>query len=416
MNAEHRFSTSVALIRKMKGITFPSAHEVEGTIILEASVVKDLILIDEDSGVSLVKVGDDEYVGNLQKVLPKIEGKRATVRLALRSLGKVYRSFDEFLEHFEHRTKRPPLFYIIDEALDSREGDDAGRLEGYNDIISFIDMLAQLSDIPHRIQSGNDIFFSGATRREITAYYKANDIRKLPKITELRDNLLSDLHHEEKRSIFKSTLLDLVTTESDEGKILSLLLARYEVLHKKYFESYNVYVQQFSINEILEEVEQNNVDLTNKLHTTIVDMNKSMFALPIAFIFAATRLEPESFYSINNTIILFCSWLAVGIFFLSLSNHKRTLDFVHTEIKQQKEKASKYEDLKERLLPPYDKLLSQCNFYKKLRISIGIALWVVFITLTGVYWYYADTSTISKEIRSVQAANQTMSTDTVKTK
>ena len=67
----------------------------------------------------------------------------------------------------------------------------------------------------------------------------------LPGLTDFRRNLLTELHHEEKRGIFKTILLDLVSDESDENILFTVLLKRYGVLKKKYLEAYNVYVQQF---------------------------------------------------------------------------------------------------------------------------------------------------------------------------
>jgi hypothetical protein len=392
MTPNDRFATSVALIGRFEKYVFHSDYELDGDIVLDDGIIRDLIYLDEEGGIDQIKIGNDIVASHLARALPPKEGERATVRLILNNLGKIYRNFDFFLNNSDHRSKKPEFFYVIDENIDSRDTEPKELLAGYNDIISFIDMLAQLSDIPDRIQSGEDMFFSGATRREILPVYTSTDIRALPDLAELRRNLLTELHHDEKRGIFKSTLLDLVSDEGDERALFTTLIQRYEVLKKKYLEAYNVYIQQFSADEIMQEVQERNIDLASKLHGIIVDLHKSLFALPIAFIFAATRIDSQDAYSLGNTIILICSLIAVLLFFLSLSSHWKTLNFVCKEIETQRGNASKYKGLEDKLLPPYDELISRCSFQRWLMRCLGVALLVVSITMTGLFFYLRSIS------------------------
>lgn len=316
MTPNDRFATSVALIRRFENYNFHSDHELDGDIVLNDGTIRDLIYLYDEGGIDQIKIGDEVIASHLERRLPSKDGERATVRLILNALGKIYRNFDLFLINSDHRIKKPELFYIIDEDIDSRDDKPKDLLAGYNDIISFIDMLAQLSDLPDRMQSGEDIFFSGATRREIFPVYISTDIRTLSDLAELRRNLLTELHHDEKRGIFKSTLLDLVSDEGDERSLFAVLIQRYEILKKKYLEAYHVYIQQFSADEIMQEVQERNIELASKLHNIIVELHKSLFALPIAFIFAATRIDSQAAYSLGNTMILICSWIAVLLFSL----------------------------------------------------------------------------------------------------
>ena len=134
------------------------------------------------------------------------------------------------------------------------------------------------------------------------------------------------------------------------------------------------------------------------MHNVIVDLHKSLFALPIAFIFAATRIDPHTAYSLSNTIILVCSWIAVFLFFLSLASHWKTLNFVCKEIETQKENASRYTDLADRLMPPYNELINRCAFQRGLMKWLGAALLIVFTTLTGLYLYSGVSSPKSQDV------------------
>lgn len=397
MTHEDKLKTSVALIRRLENKTFLSDYELDGTIILDADTINDLVRLDEHGGVDQVVIGNEPIAGNFADKLPPKINKRVTVRLVLGRLGKIYKTFDIFLNHHDHRILKPNLFYTVTEDTYSLDEQQNDLLKGYSDTISFIDMLAKLSDIPNRIQSGNEIFFSGAIRLEIPAEYTAADIRELSGLKALRENLLITLHHDEKRELFKSTIIDTLSREHNENKLFTTLLARYDILSKKYREAYSVYVKQFSITEITEEIEQNHIDLTNKLHAVMVEMNKSIFVLPIAFIFAATKLKEQPLFCLNNSIILASCWVAIAIFFFSLANHKRTLKFVYDEISRQKKKAEEYPDLVDTLLPPYIDLLNRCSFQTWVRRGIGITLWIIILSLTGLYIHYGNSASNQQE-------------------
>ena len=160
MTPNDKFAISVALIRRFEKLNFHSDHELDGDIVLDADVISNLIYLDEDGGIDQIVIGGNVLASHFATELPSKEGEIATVRLILTALGKVYRSFDIFLNNNNHSTQKPDLFYIVTDYIDSRDEDCKELLVGYNDIISFIDMLAQLSDIPDRIRSGEDIFFA----------------------------------------------------------------------------------------------------------------------------------------------------------------------------------------------------------------------------------------------------------------
>lgn len=390
MNALEKHEALVAIIRRLENKLPLNSHELQGSLVLDKASLKTLVDLDAE-GVPIDLSVDEIHIRNIGKYILK-DSQRGLITISYRP-GTVYWSVDDFLEHEHNRFIKPKNFYIIENDIESRDAEQNDFLKKYNDVISFIDLLAQLSDVPDGVRNPQNIFFSGAARREIRPLYTSRDIVELHDLTTLRGILLTEVHREEKRGIFKAELFRVLSSEYDGDHILPVLLARYNVLSRRFVEAYNVYIQEFSAKKIIDEIESNNIELTNRLHSVIVDMNKSMFALPIAFIFAATKFDQKALSSVSNAIVIACSWLALGIFFLNLSAHRRTLDFVCAEIVEQQRKAEKYRDLRDSLIPPYMRLLDRCVFQKWLRRSIGVALWVIFIVITAIYVYYTINAT-----------------------
>ncbi|UHD14600.1 hypothetical protein [Thiocapsa bogorovii] len=115
----------------------------------------------------------------------------------------------------------------------------------------------------------------------------------------------SDEHKEQKRSILKATLYDLLASETDPDRRFRRLLRNLPDLAREFRERYQLFVCEFDFEEVREELEEKRRDYLVRLNAAFHDMGAKLLSVPVAFYIAVSKMAPlTSTASTFETLVL----------------------------------------------------------------------------------------------------------------
>jgi hypothetical protein len=300
-------------------------------------------------------------------------------------------NFDELLKR-EYALKSPPAcFYIADEDA-SYFGDNFTpnpSIENYFSAAAVAKMLTSIAD--HQDSSHGDLrlIFLQKEKLEIIIKCEKSDLAEIKKVKELSDLFEENIKHKEQRiSIFKKLLLeDLkgITPDKRFAQILSSL----DNLFVRFHDNYQLYLSDFSVEKVLEEVHEQKVELIGKFHKTFSEIQNHLLTIPLAVLLIAGQMQDTTSISLKNISILIGSIVFAFIMNLLLKNQTDNLQAIKQEIDHQQTQfnekhsalSSKYSDLFNDLTERYNKqkkLLKFVDGMVALLLILSFALFIVF--------------------------------------
>ncbi|WP_291329958.1 hypothetical protein [Desulfovibrio sp. UCD-KL4C] len=367
-----KFEAVVSILKKATTINW-NKRTVIATIKL-SDFTDILLFLDNESVLEQITIEEDTYNDELNKIIQQDTNSNAIVYIDTNYCGDIYENFDEFLSRGENKYIINDSFYCTEGGISSSS--DSETVTAYKKTVALINLFRETAD-----SSTNEsvLFFSANSKIEITLNYSLIDLKEFTgNISELRDSLFEPIHRNERIAIFKSSLITMLGREPNKDLRFSYLLRNYTSWKETYENNFKLYLEKFTFESLRSEIEENKIKLADKLNSIISDLHKSIIALPLGFIFGATKLSLESEHIVNDILILGSITLFCLFQFIALANHRRILEFVSSEITRQKRKLiTEHSSLAEELSTPYEKLDKRVRFQKILRRSFGLGLWLV---------------------------------------
>lgn len=107
---------------------------------------------------------------------------------------------------------------------------------------------------------------------------------------------IDDAQSPERISIMKSALLDILS--EDEQKNIVSILMKHAKFYKRYNELLDLYTKRFSVNKILSEIEQKNLEYTTRINEFISSSQNKAFAIPGALIAIGGLVKSPDFLTL----------------------------------------------------------------------------------------------------------------------
>lgn len=135
---------------------------------------------------------------------------------------------------------------------------------------------------------------------------------------------LDDAHQLERKSVMRTALAD-VLAEDHTGSPFVWIVSQGEKFFKKYREHYDNYTHRFSVNKLLAEIEEKNLEYTNKINDFITGSQTKAFALPgvlvgIAALVRSTGMAEMALICVGLIMVRSLTKTANDIYFDSFDN------------------------------------------------------------------------------------------------
>ncbi|EHO7895677.1 hypothetical protein KMG29_003369 [Escherichia coli] len=124
-----------------------------------------------------------------------------------------------------------------------------------------------------------------------------------------------DLHSYERKLVLRSSLIELYNDSTEKNTFLSSVLNSPHKLWDLFSINYEIYINKYSINKVIHEVETQKLDFLSKLHSLIQEHQTKSLSIPAVLVSTAIikGWSPSGLLLIFVAMLLTCSVVVLGI-------------------------------------------------------------------------------------------------------
>ncbi|GAL58464.1 hypothetical protein EV102420_11_00340 [Pseudescherichia vulneris NBRC 102420] len=204
-----------------------------------------------------------------------------------------YNNLESLWQRVNNSEKLPGYFYIVSEKLSHLNVSSNKTLLTFNIYFTWKKILQELSD-----HFANDfyVFFlmndKGGDKIEIESTLHFLQLPSFSAPTNELNIALSlvqkidfdDLHKSERCSVMRATLYELTKSMEKDANKLKLLIQLTTAFNKKYSELYEIYTKRYSVNKLLNELDEKSLEFTSKINEFISSSQTKALTIPGALI------------------------------------------------------------------------------------------------------------------------------------
>lgn len=327
-------------------------------------------------------------------------GTPVSIRISpqdLKSNGlNVYFCWKDFLGSKENILNPPKNFLILSEGIVYPSQNIQGKLKHFFEVKSFLEILIDNADHLNKLtkQIVEEIVFLHKNKLEILVQIDEECIgESLDGFTIVKSLFDENSHKEQKKSILKEVLHGFLGGIKKNVRLM-YLITNFGEFSKRFSENYNLFVSEFSFDEVRKEYEESKRDYLTKLNDIFSSVQTKMLGIPVSLAVASIKISPiidaSSFWS--NLLLFAAVWVYSYMMFSLITNQTHTLTSVKDEYQSQMNRlkhqySEQYDIIKhiENELNTRHKfqLLSLIRFR---RMIMGLLIFVSLLFLYSVPW------------------------------
>ncbi|ENQ6443813.1 hypothetical protein ACEPNH_004240 [Citrobacter freundii] len=262
----------------------------------------------------------------------------------------IYENFESFWSRVNTQSSLP-MNYIIGTPLIFPTTKNES-IEKIHIFFMWKDILSLIAD--HHNNDCSVLFFTNEDKSytvELKHFLQYSEIEQLSNsslkyeiIKELLDTVkIKDLHKSERKLVIRSAINE-VFKGNDTFQFIELLNST-ELVRKKYDELYEVYTKRFSVNKILNELDEKNLEFTSKINEFISSNQTKALTIPGALIAAGGLVKANE--TTEAILIIAGLWMIKKVNYISIDIFNETFDNLRSRVESAFDKYLKFEENKE---------------------------------------------------------------------
>lgn len=269
--------------------------------------------------------------------IDKYDGKVASV--TFKKPDGLYNSWVDFLNYRPNLVHCPNFFYLLHDDTVFPVNEPKGKLKHYLDVIKLVNILIEHADYTAHLSDSviDKVTYLHKSRIDIQFVYDDNNLAEaLDGITVFCSYFDDPTHMQQKVSILKESLFSLNFSDNKNNK-LSKFINQFGEFSKRFIENYNLFVSEFSFDEVRKEYEEKKRDYFIKLDEIFSSVQSKMLGIPISLALASFKLssivDEKSFWSnlfLSISIIVYSAMMIMLI-----RNQKHSLEALKSEFTSQ---------------------------------------------------------------------------------
>ena len=186
------------------------------------------------------------------------------------------------------------------------------------------------------IKSTPKAIFLHGEKLELSLSYKPDDLKPLVGLKQfIAEFVDADIHKEQKITIIKSVLIEMLKNNEIDRLTLPCLISRFSEFLERVNANYQLYVSEFSFDKIKAQVESEKLEITLKLNKVFSEIQNQLLVVPIALILIGSQMKLSNTFTPTN-ISIWCGAIVFGIFMsLLIRNQCSTLKAIKLEMDSQ---------------------------------------------------------------------------------
>ncbi|EKN3739927.1 hypothetical protein ACMU9U_000748 [Yersinia enterocolitica] len=205
----------------------------------------------------------------------------------------LYTTHTNFWKQIHTSDSLPSIFFIQEDKSSSCDLSSSNIISTYKSFFAWKKLLSTIAD--HSENSKAIIFITndkGVKKLEIPLSIECNQLNSITnaelcfqEIKNLQDILdIPDPHKKNRLSVMCSSLAEVINSLPSEDNILLELIKKSPTLAKKYDNLYDIYTRRFSVNKLLNELDEKSLEFTSKINEYISSSQNKALTIPGALI------------------------------------------------------------------------------------------------------------------------------------
>lgn len=226
--------------------------------------------------------------------------------------GFFYPTLDNFMRSCAKRKIVPTKFIILDKKLSEIDTTDSLLRK----VIQVTKWVKLLSDMADHTQDNNIFVFFVHHKEGKTKPYQINPFIDLKKIEESDldcdearyERLLGSWHLEDaqtkdRQSVMLVSFAEIMSSLEDGDNPFELFLSNTKKFHDRYCENYEIYVNRFTVDSQLREIDEQHLSFVGKLQELVTSSQTKAFALPGVMVAIGALARTSSFLGVVAIIV-----------------------------------------------------------------------------------------------------------------
>jgi hypothetical protein len=298
-------------------------------------------------------------------------------------------TWEALLDHHDFRFSKADTYFVLKTDFYSKDDSENQYNKHYLDTIALIQLLKDVADADQRPAGQLTLLFLLKEKLELNITYGVVDFRDLPELENWRTEfLIDDPHAEQRKSILKTALSELLKNIPAEQRFKHLLKV-FDELIKRVRENFQLYVVGFSFEKVREEVESNRLEYTLKLNKVFSEIQNQLLAVPAALLLIGSQMDEKLGLALKNWALLIGTFIFTGFMNMLLKNQHHSLEAINFEVIELKHKLEfEHAALAEKLMPAYEELDKRYKQQQKSLRLVEYSVAGVFIFCTFLFGRY----------------------------
>jgi hypothetical protein len=252
--------------------------------------------------------------------------------------GYFTRDLQSLLAPKTHRHTPPVAFYLAE--IDYLHPDESERLpaivEHYFDAAEVASLLKGVADYSHTSADGGLVLvFMHQNKLELSVDYELRDLISLGDSKAwLKEFLIGGGHEAQKKLFVQAALVEMF--KGHRLVDLGSLLPRMRELTNLIEENFKLYIADFSLRKMKDELRRQKLDFIQKLNGAFSNIQNQLLAVPAALLLAGTQLQASEGLCANNMLIFVGYVVFAAFMVLMVRNQVSTVEAIQAQITEQR--------------------------------------------------------------------------------
>lgn len=224
-----------------------------------------------------------------------------------------YSTLDNFLRLCVKKKCIPSSFCILDKKLSEKDIDDDDLLKKVIQVARWVELLSDMAD---HTQENNVFVFFVHHKEGKTKPYKISPFADLKVIDKLEldcdkaryDRLhgswhLEDAQTKDRQSVMLVSFAEIMSSMEDGDNPFEIFLSNTKKFHDRYSENYEIYVNRFTVDSQLREIDEQHLSFVGKLQDLITTSQTKAFALPGVMVAIGALARTNNFLGVVAIVI-----------------------------------------------------------------------------------------------------------------
>ncbi|EFU2869649.1 hypothetical protein LEX80_004581 [Salmonella enterica] len=261
---------------------------------------------------------------------------------------------EQFWQQIHSTELLPDFFFIQSEKISSCDAHPSSLIQSYNVVFLWRRLLKNIAD---HYQPNRAVIFittdNSVKKLEIPLLVKSLEIDKIINkkiISQEVSNLntlveIKDPHTKERISVLRTAISEITSHANSDENILLEIIRMTSLLVKKYDELYEIYTRRFSVNKLLNELDEKSIEFTSKINEIISSSQGKALTIPGALIAVGALVKSGGL--LEAIIIFFGLWLIKTTTVTANDIYRDSLDSLYKRLENAFKKYLKFDEEKE---------------------------------------------------------------------